>query len=295
MQTCNADDSPYGRASVLSVRLLRSLLNRSCVEVPASELAGSAVVFSPHPDDESLGCGGTILKKKREGARIALVEMTDGSASTNVIPREELKTIRKQEVVNAAGILGVYTTYFLEFPDTKLNRHLAAATDRVLEVLEAEHPKEIFIPHHRELPRQAADHLATTDAVLTALRRYSKRVVVWEYPVWAWLHWPWVTIRQYGLPNIRSRQVFKNSVASCFGLRDLLDFRQVVDISGVLREKREAIAQHRSQMEQLVPSPDWHTVGQVSNGEFLACFFQDREFFRRSVYDGSHGAPSPGL
>jgi LmbE family N-acetylglucosaminyl deacetylase len=295
METCNPVDSPSQADLRIAARLLRSLLNRSCVEVPASELAGAAVVFSPHPDDESLGCGGTILKKKHEGARVALVEMTDGSASTNVIPPEELKTIRKQEVVNAAGILGVNTTYFFEFPDSKLNQHVAAATDRVLEVLKAESPKEIFIPHHRELPRQAPDHLATTNAVLTALRRYSEKVIVWEYPVWAWLHWPWVAIWQYGLPNIRSRQVLKNSVASCFGLRDLLDFRQAVDISGVLRQKREAIAQHRSQMEHLVPSPNWHTVGDVSNGEFLACFFQDREFFRRSVYDGSHGAPRPGL
>ncbi len=53
----------------------------------------SALVFSPHPDDESLGCGGTIIKKKSLGARVKLVHMTDGSAANhdNLISSQELK------------------------------------------------------------------------------------------------------------------------------------------------------------------------------------------------------------
>jgi hypothetical protein len=44
-------------------------------------LRRSAVVFAPHPDDETLGCGGTIVRKIRAGARVRLVVMTDGGSS----------------------------------------------------------------------------------------------------------------------------------------------------------------------------------------------------------------------
>jgi hypothetical protein len=48
-----------------------------------------------------------------------------------------------------------------------------------------------------------------------------------------------------------------------------------------LELKRTALAQHKSQMTQLIPNSNWLTLADVSNGEFLACFFQDYEFFRQ--------------
>jgi LmbE family N-acetylglucosaminyl deacetylase len=51
------------------------------------------VVFSPHPDDETLGCGSTIIKKKRLGADVTIVFMTDGSKShPHFIFRELIET-----------------------------------------------------------------------------------------------------------------------------------------------------------------------------------------------------------
>jgi len=64
------------------------------------------VVFAPHPDDETLGCGGTIAKRVREKWEVLIVIMTDRKYAfhkvlDNVysapIP-EQLKEIRKKEV-----------------------------------------------------------------------------------------------------------------------------------------------------------------------------------------------------
>ncbi len=60
---------------------LMRLLALGSTEIPTRELARSALVFSPHPDDECLGCGGTIIRKKQAGSTVKIVHLTDGSRS----------------------------------------------------------------------------------------------------------------------------------------------------------------------------------------------------------------------
>ena len=54
----------------------------------------------------------------------------------------------------------------------------------------------------------------------------------------------------------------------------------------MLEQKRVAIAQHRSQTEKLIDDPRWVTLDELSNGELMDCFYQDREFFRCYTYKG---------
>ena len=57
------------------------------------------VVFAPHPDDDVLGCGGSIIKSK---ANVTAVYMTSGDAGSLTIPKEELSVIRRAEARAAA-------------------------------------------------------------------------------------------------------------------------------------------------------------------------------------------------
>ncbi len=275
-------------------RLARNRLQRAAHPVLASDLGRRAVVFSPHPDDESLGCGGTILRKKQAGATVKLVHVSDGGASTTLIPREELTAMRKRESVNAGQVLGIDDVYFLEFPDGHLWDHIPAATQRVDEILRREMPEEVFVPYGREPMRQASDHVAVTNVVLAALRRQPRSVTVWEYPVWFWLHWPWVGFRQ-NTPPIKPKHILKNSVLASFGVRAFLDLRYRVDISDVLQQKRAAIAQHKSQTEKIIDDPSWVTLEQLSNGELMECFYQDSEFFRCYTYGGNDATTLSGI
>ena len=66
------------------------------------------LVLAPHPDDEIIGRGGTLLRLVRAGARITVLQATDGSASASLedAPPDIRKTIRLDEasaVANAAG------------------------------------------------------------------------------------------------------------------------------------------------------------------------------------------------
>jgi LmbE family N-acetylglucosaminyl deacetylase len=83
-----------------------------------------------------------------------------------------------------------------------------------------------------------------------------------------------------------------NSLLSFFGVRALVDLKYSVHIGDVLEEKRAALAEHKSQMEHLIPDARWVTLRQLSYGEFLACFYQDREFFRRYDFQGPGGRTS---
>jgi LmbE family N-acetylglucosaminyl deacetylase len=154
------------------------------------------------------------------------------------------------------------------------------------EILRRELPEEVFVPYGREPMRQAGDHVAVTNVVLAALRRQSRPVTVWEYPVWFWLHWPWVGFRQ-NTPPIKPKHILKNSVLAGFGTRAFLDLRYKVNIGEVLEQKRAAIAQHKSQTEKIIDDPTWVTLEQLSSGELMECFYQDCEFFRRYAYGGN--------
>jgi len=264
---------------VLVRQFYKQLMTQLVSECDESDLGQSAIVFSPHQDDETLGCGGTIIRKKKAGADVKIVFMTDGCRShSHLISEHELKSIRAEEAIAATQMLGVKQddVYFLEFKDGELDKNQDAAIRKVADILCREQPDEIFIPCYEEAP---ADHVYTNKIITSALQIYGKKVVVYEYPIWFWCHWPWTNL-------IGSRRQILNFLkSSCVSsLKLLKDFRCSVYIGDVLDLKRTALEQHKSQMIQLVSDPRWLTLDSLSNGEFLECFFQEREIFRRYIF-----------
>lgn len=81
------------------------------------------IVFA-HPDDESIGVGGTIAKYASQGVDIHLVTATNGEASrfrSTQEPAHDIGQIRKQELAKASKILGIKKIYYLNYPDGLLN------------------------------------------------------------------------------------------------------------------------------------------------------------------------------
>lgn len=248
------------------------------------ELARSAIVFAPHQDDESLGCGGTIIRKIQAGATVKIVFVTDGTQShARLISADELKAIRAKEAIAAAGVLGVQPSdvLFLAMADGQLSKNEAAGTELVAGILEREQPAEVYVPYHQDGP---PDHEATTRIVRAALEQCGRDTVVYEYPVWFWHHWPWSSMSSTGLSKwVALKQAIK------FTQRLKKDFRDGVNVNDVLPQKRAALEQHRSQVTQYLPDPRWTTLGQVSNGDFLSSLFQPTEYFYQYRISGKQG------
>jgi LmbE family N-acetylglucosaminyl deacetylase len=243
-------------------------------------MKSAVFVFSPHPDDATLGCGGTIIKKKRAEAQVKIVYMTDGRKShAHLISEDKLKAIRANEALKACGILGLEENdvIFLEYRDGELTENQNSAIRKVSRILKFHKPKEIFIPHHKEPSLWAKDHVATNRIVMSALKAYDRTSTVYEYPIWLWYYQP---LNFTSISNAKETLIgLKPSFISKLIL--LRDFHYSVDIGNVLQLKHAALNQYRSQMTRLVPDPRWTTLDDLLDGRFLECFFQQYEIFHR--------------
>jgi N-acetylglucosamine malate deacetylase 1 len=152
------------------------------------------VVFAPHPDDETFGCGGTIAKRVKDGCNVFVVFMTDGRHShdglvTSSAPTAlEIKEMRKEEATKANGILGVpgRNLVFLDFEDKKLAENQELASEKVVSLMSSLCPSEVFFPQEREYH---SDHRVTNLVVKSASvssglhpieRRY---IIAWSFPL----------------------------------------------------------------------------------------------------------------
>ena len=76
------------------------------------------LIIAPHPDDEVLGCGGTIAKHASEGDDVYLCIVT--KTYPPEWTEDEIGT-RRDEVLRANEILDIKMTYFLDLPTVKLD------------------------------------------------------------------------------------------------------------------------------------------------------------------------------
>jgi LmbE family N-acetylglucosaminyl deacetylase len=268
-----------GKVSPLRRRAFAALQSRFAA-LPewfeGDRLAVDAVVFAPHADDETLGCGGTIARKVAAGARVRIVVMTDGSGTQTGRSPEDLVATRRAEAVAALALLGVpeADVRFLEFPDGTLDEAGGALLDAVGSVLLAARPAQVFVPYRDD---GHPDHEAAYRAVRASAKSAGLGFELYEYPVWAWRHWPWVGLRP---PLGDELPPWLASVKFAGGWRFARKFRVRSGIGGVLPAKSAALAEYRSQLAATDGESEPWALDRVSRGDWLRCFEQDFEVFR---------------
>jgi N-acetylglucosamine malate deacetylase 1 len=149
----------------------------------------SAIVFSPHQDDETFGCGGMIAMKREHEIPVVVVFLTDGQGSGGSEPnaQEKISQIRKREAVTALGILGVSPSeiHFLEKPDGTLqdlkNEERQQIIEQVAELLKYYKSEEVYVPHRKDCHK---DHEATYKLIKEAIAQSEITMEVLQYPIW---------------------------------------------------------------------------------------------------------------
>lgn len=261
-------------------RGLDRALRRRLAGFAREDWAASAVVVAPHPDDETLGCGGVICKKIAAGAEVRFVFVTDGAASHRLAAGPEaLGRQRAAEALQAARCLGVAAerVTFLDMPDGRAGEHEAEIAVRLAALLRLWAPEAVFVVHGGDPP---ADHRAAFAAVTEAIRSYGQPVTVFEYPVWYWYHWPWIALGGDS-PGMWRRNL-RQTLRTWAGLRAFSQLNVMADVSDVAEVKRRALCAHRSQTERPEGRPDWPVLADLGRGAFLARLTGDHETFRRS-------------
>ncbi len=130
----------------------------------------SILVLAAHPDDEVLGCGGTIAKLADEGATIHVVFLADGvfSREGDAGLQKAERAGRRSAAQKACDILGAKSVCFGDFPDNRMDTIAMLDIVKPIEVLLATYHPDTVITHHAGDVN--IDHRRTHEAVVTACR-----------------------------------------------------------------------------------------------------------------------------
>jgi LmbE family N-acetylglucosaminyl deacetylase len=231
----------------------RPLLLSRAEDVTSRTAVRSCLVLAPHPDDETLGCGATIMRKLVTGASVRVVIATDGrhSPRPNTLSIDAFVKVREEEARRACAILGLSAEdiTFLRFEDGRLADNRRLLGDRLIDLLETINPEEVFVssiidnhPDHRVLGELARE---------LAQVRPGRPCRLYEYPIWFWDPRLW-------------------------RIRDLLELRVcIVRMDEFRIRKHEAIAAYRSQVTSLAAERDRAALRRG----FLRQFLRPEEIF----------------
>ena len=172
------------------------------------------LVLSPHPDDESLGCGGTLRKHVVEGDEVQIIFLTSGEQGGDGRPPEEVGKIREQEAKEAAAILGVSKIEFWRERNGEFHVNQRVIKRLRTKLIEWE-PDIIYVTHDREIH---SEHRAAA--------RLVKRIL------------------SNGLSGEGRPDVFMFEIWT-----PLQTMNHIVDISPYIEVKRKAIQAHKSQCQ----------------------------------------------
>lgn len=120
------------------------------------------MVIAPHPDDEVLGCGGTLLKRKRSGHEIAWTIVTRMNASS--FPQEKIE-LREQEIKDVSEAFNFDFTDQVSLEASSLDSlPLSLIIERLKEPINFFKPTDLFLPHYGDAH---SDHRAVFNACIS--------------------------------------------------------------------------------------------------------------------------------
>ncbi|HXX58619.1 MAG TPA: PIG-L deacetylase family protein [Thermodesulfovibrionales bacterium] len=161
-----------------------------------------ALVLSPHPDDETLGCGGTMARYSGK-IDFTVAALSNGEAVN--IPEDNRADLRRRELSDALGILGIKDRVFLDIPDGKFSHYKVEIREKLSELITLKNPQMIFSPSPLDLHE---DHRETALACIEILEK---------------------------MPSIK---------IAFYEIYNPIRFNTLVDISGQIEIKKEALARY---------------------------------------------------
>lgn len=173
-----------------------------------------ALCVAPHPDDDTIGCGGTLATFAEAGVDVHVAYVTSGESGNREFPPDVLGPAREAESMAAAGILGISieNLQYLQFPDLGSTARIPGIASDLVSTIERVCPQVIFVPHQAD---RHPDHRAAHEATRNAIKAVAiKDLEVVTYEVWT----------------------------------PLEDAQYFFDISEVIGRKALAMSQHRTQM-----------------------------------------------
>ena len=191
------------------------------------------LVFAPHPDDEILGCGGTMIKHIENGDDVYVCIVTKGVMP--LFPAEIVERTRS-EARACHHHIGVKKTFFLDFPAVMIDKeNRYEVNGKILDVVKEIHPDVVYIPHWGDMQK---DHQIVAEACMVALRpKYEPKVKsIYSYETMSETAWNAPNIQNEFIPNV------------------------YVDITNTIDKKIEALSFFKTQLN---PFPDARSLTSI--------------------------------
>lgn len=128
-------------------------------------------VIAAHPDDEVLGCGGTIARLTNEGHKVYILLMADGESSRESVKQSidpGMLSARNEAAKTACKILGCSSIKSLNLPDNRLDGLDRLDIIKQIEQFVEHYQPSLIFTHH--IGDVNIDHRIVHDAVITACR-----------------------------------------------------------------------------------------------------------------------------
>ncbi len=201
-----------------------------------------------HPDDESMGPGGTLARYAAAGHKVKFISATDGGAGRLYQERPSdntsLRESRRQETVDAAGILGIECLGFMGWEDGKLSElDILDVEVKIAELIRKEKP-DVLITFHASGISYHADHRVIALALMGAFYGAGRRgwymdPVVESLP-------PHTPSKLYSFTLVRS-QIERVEWPRVIYASPEDEITTVIDTSGTADVKWRAIQAHKTQ------------------------------------------------
>jgi LmbE family N-acetylglucosaminyl deacetylase len=223
---------------------------------------GRTLIVAPHPDDESLGCGGAIALLRKFDCPVFVVVMSDGTLShpnSKKYPAPRLRDLRECEMLDALNILGVSAdnVRFLRYKDRSVPHETApnwrSAVQTCQDYLQEVQPDTILVPWRRD---PHPDHAAAWK-IFAATQYLSEKPRTIEYPIWLW-----ELAEGDDAPRQNEAKAWRLNIAQ------------------VIEQKQAAIRAHRSQTTDLID--DDPTAFRLTP-EILTHFAHDWEIYLENL------------
>ena len=213
---------------------------------------GRVLVVAPHPDDEVLGCGGTIARLRHHGHDVHVAVVTTGKPPQF---SADLVTQIRRELVAAHDVLGGTTVHYLDLPAAALDTVGAAQINSaVANVVGDVEPDTVFAPFFGDVH---VDHQLVFNAALVACRPRSATVprLLLAYETLSETNWAAPPITPGFQPNV------------------------YVDIGEYLDRKLEAFAKFESQLKAFPDERSLETIEALARLRGSTVFRQAAEAF----------------
>lgn len=135
------------------------------------------LIVAAHPDDELLGCGGTIIEHIKKRDKVGIVIVSEGISSRGGLKKINEKKIKKLHSISKKISSSLKLTFikFFKFPDNQLDEvNQLYIVKKIEEVIKKFKPDVVYTHHHSDLN---IDHKIVNNATIVACRPFPKQTV----------------------------------------------------------------------------------------------------------------------